>query len=41
MKFIKKVGKKELVIECDNKNLESLYEREGFKKAEESEDTKE
>ena len=36
MKFVKIVDKKEIVIETDNKNLVSLYEREGFKEENES-----
>jgi len=33
LKFVKIVEGKEIVIECDNQNLYSLYLREGFKEA--------
>jgi len=33
LKFIKEVNGKDVVIECDNENLFSLYLREGFKES--------
>lgn len=35
MKFVKNIKDKEVVIECDNENLFSLYLREGFTEAKE------
>jgi len=35
LKFVKIVEGKEVIIECDNENLYSLYIREGFKELKE------
>jgi len=40
LKFVKIVEGKEIVIECDNENLYSLYLREGFKEVKEIKDKK-
>jgi len=38
LKYIKEVGKKKIVIHCDNENLASLYKREGYTIEEEKKD---
>lgn len=40
MKFVKEINDKEVVIECDNENLYSIYEREGFKPVKEKKEAK-
>lgn len=41
MKFVKEINNEKITVECDNPNLYSLYEREGFKPVKKKDKTEE